>query len=403
MRSPFSVSLSAPSTKTGALGSSKVPGREMPICACLLSPGPLTTHPHHRHVELLDACVLRLPHRHLLAKIGLDLLRHLLEERGRRAPAAGTCRDLRDEVAKAHGLEDLLGDLHLFGPVAAGLGREGDADGVADAVLQQDGEPGGAGHDALGAHAGFREPEVQRVVGARRELAIDVHEVLHARDLGREDDAIVGEAGLLGELRGLDGALDHGVHGHVAGAQRLTQLRVRVHHAREEVLVEAAPVDADADGLAVVDGHLDDGVEVVVVVLAAHVARVDAVLGERLRAVRVLGEEDVTVVMEVADHGHLHLADDLRDGARGLVVVHGDPHELATRGVERLHLRHRPRHVRGVGVGHGLHDDGPLAADLDAAHVHGHGLPPLRGAHDEGHYTMGITRAAAGGTVPDGA
>src|SRR5215470_3526592 len=225
--------------------------------------------PHYRDVQLLDACILQFPHRHLLAEVGLDLLRHLLEERGGCAAAAGARRDLRDEVAKAHGLEDLLGDLHFFGPVAARLGGERDADGVADTILQQNGKPGGAGHDALGAYAGFREPEVQWVIGAWRELAIDVHEVLHARDLGREDDAIVGEARLLGQLCGLDGALHHGVHGHVAGAQGLAKLRVRVHHAREEVLVEAAPVDADADGLAVVDGHLDDGVEVVVVVLAA--------------------------------------------------------------------------------------------------------------------------------------
>src|SRR5215467_7069276 len=172
--------------------------------------------PHHRDVQLLDARILRFPHRHLLAEVGLDLLRHLLEERGGRAPAAGARRDLRDEVAKAHGLEDLLGDLYLFGPIAARLRRERDADGVADAILEQDGESGCAGHDALGAHAGFREPEMQRVVGARRQLPIDVHEILHARDLGGEDDAIVRKAGLLGQLRGLDGALDHGVHGLVA-------------------------------------------------------------------------------------------------------------------------------------------------------------------------------------------
>src|SRR5262250_2325802 len=331
---------------------------------------------HHRDVQLLDACVLRFPHRHLLTEIALDLLRHLLEERGGRAPAAGARRDLRDEVAKAHGLEDLLGDLHLFGPIAARLGRERDADGVADAVLEQDGEPGRAGHDALGAHAGFREPEVERVVGAWRELSIDVHEVLHARDLGGEDDAIMREAGLLGQLRGLDGALHHGVHGHVARAERLAQLRVGVHHAREQVLV---------------------------VVLAPDVARIDAVLGEGFGAGGVLREEDVAVVVKIPDHGHLHLLDDLRHGARGLVVVHGDAHELAARGVERIDLGDGGRYVGGVGVGHGLNDDGPLAADLDAAHVNGHGLPPLRGTHDEGHYTTAMTRGAAGGTARDGA
>ena len=34
-----------PSMKTGATGSSKVPGSEMPMSACFDSPGPLTTQP----------------------------------------------------------------------------------------------------------------------------------------------------------------------------------------------------------------------------------------------------------------------------------------------------------------------------------------------------------------------
>src|ERR1035438_424525 len=45
MWSPFSVVNRRPSTYTGALGSSKVPGRLMPRLACFDSPGPLTTHP----------------------------------------------------------------------------------------------------------------------------------------------------------------------------------------------------------------------------------------------------------------------------------------------------------------------------------------------------------------------
>ncbi len=34
-----------PSMKTGAAGLSPVPGSEMPMSACLLSPGPLTMQP----------------------------------------------------------------------------------------------------------------------------------------------------------------------------------------------------------------------------------------------------------------------------------------------------------------------------------------------------------------------
>src|SRR6266852_7983966 len=88
---------------------------------------------HHRHLELFHARVLGLPHRHLVAEISLDLLRHLLEEGRRRASATGAGRHLREEAPQSHGLEDLLGDQDLFRAITARLGREGDADRVADA------------------------------------------------------------------------------------------------------------------------------------------------------------------------------------------------------------------------------------------------------------------------------
>ena len=43
--SPFKVTVFSPSIKTGAEGFSPVPGRLIPISACLLSPGPLTMQP----------------------------------------------------------------------------------------------------------------------------------------------------------------------------------------------------------------------------------------------------------------------------------------------------------------------------------------------------------------------
>ena len=82
------------------------------------------------------------------------------------AAAAGARRNQRQERAEAHGLQQLLADLHLAGAVAAGLRRQRDADGVADALLQQDAERRRRGDDALRAHAGFGEAEMQRVIGA---------------------------------------------------------------------------------------------------------------------------------------------------------------------------------------------------------------------------------------------
>ena len=42
---------------------------------------------------------------------------------------------------------------------------------------------------------------MQRVIAARGEHAIDGDEILHRRDLGRNDDPVLGEADFLGALR----------------------------------------------------------------------------------------------------------------------------------------------------------------------------------------------------------
>ena len=55
--------------------------------------------------------------------------------------------------------------------------------------------------DALRSHAGLGEAEMQRVVGAARQLGIDRDQVLHRRHLGRQDDAVARQADLLGALR----------------------------------------------------------------------------------------------------------------------------------------------------------------------------------------------------------
>jgi hypothetical protein len=57
----------------------------------------------------------------------------------------------------------------------------------------------------------------------------------------------------------------------------------------------------------VLDRHLDDGGELRVLLLAeADIARIDAVLVERLGAARMIGEQRVADVVEVADQRHIH-------------------------------------------------------------------------------------------------
>ena len=298
-----------------------------------------------------------------------------------RPTAARAGRDLRREDAEAQRLEDLLGDLDLFGPVAAGPGRERDADRVSDAFLEQDGQSGGARHDALHAHARLGEAEVEWVVGPACEASVDVDQVLHPGDLRREDDAIVAEPGRLGQLGGADRALHDRVEHDVARVAGFRELRVGIHHFGQEVLVQASPVDADPDRLSVVDRDLDDRREVLVPVLGADVAGVDPVLGERPGARRMLGQKEVAVVVEVADDRHVHLADDVRNGPGRLVVVDRHPDQLAAGLGQRPHLGDGSRDVGRVGVGHRLDDDGKGAAHPDPTHVHGRGAPALDRSH----------------------
>ena len=89
-----------------------------------------------------------------------------------------------------------------------GSGRERRADGIADAFLQQHADGGGGGDDALRAQAGFGQSQVQRVIALGREHAVDADQVLHAADLGAQDDLVAAQAVLLGRLGGFDGA-DH--------------------------------------------------------------------------------------------------------------------------------------------------------------------------------------------------
>ena len=111
----------------------------------------------------------------------------------------------------------------------------------------------------------------------------------------------------LGERRRAQRALAHRLEHDLAVRQRLRPLGVLVHQRGEQRAVERAPVDADAHRLAVRDRHLDHAAEVVVVLRAgADVAGVDAVLVQRPRALGVLGQQQVAVVVEVAHDRHAH-------------------------------------------------------------------------------------------------
>ena len=98
---------------TGATGSSNVPGQADPDVGVLRFARAVDDAAHDRDPEVLGARMRLAPDRHLLLEIALDLLGHLLEEGRGRPATARAGRDLGQERAQAHRLEDLLGDLDL--------------------------------------------------------------------------------------------------------------------------------------------------------------------------------------------------------------------------------------------------------------------------------------------------
>ena len=213
---------------------------------------------------------------------------------------------------------------------------------------------------------------MQRVIAALGQHAIDRNQILHRRDLGGNHDLVALEADFLGALGGVDRRARHGLAHHRARVDGRLGRGVDVHQMRQHLLVERAPIRADAHGLVVLDRQFDDGAELLVLLfLEADIARIDAVFGERLAAGRVIGQKLVADVMKIADQRDVdahpvELFADVRDGGSRLVAVDGDPHQLRARPRQRGDLRDGGVDVGRVGVGHGLHDNRRAAA-----HRHG--------------------------------
>jgi hypothetical protein len=180
--------------------------------------------------------------------------------------------------------------------VAAGFGRERHADRVADAFLQQHAIA------AVDATMPFEpmpasvRPRMQRVVAARAELAIDRDQVLHAATL-QEDDRSPAQAELSARAR--FPAENHQRLAHARfGRQRSRRARVVVHHPREQVGVEAAPVDADAHGLPSASPARSSANCDVVLRALADVAGLIRYLASASRT-RMLGAAACAVVVEI--------------------------------------------------------------------------------------------------------
>ena len=123
---------------------------------------------------------------------------------------------------------------------------------------------------------------MQRLVGLPREVAIDGDQVARARNLARDDDLVLPQPRLDRQLGGLQRRDHHALVENLFRRAAERAVGVLLHLRDDELLVQRAAVDADADRLVVVDRHLADGGELLVATAAgADVAGIDAVLVER--------------------------------------------------------------------------------------------------------------------------
>jgi hypothetical protein len=143
---------------------------------------------------------------------------------------------------------------------------------------------------------------VQRLFGLAGEVAIDPDQVLRLGDL--QEMMIWSRRSPHSRASSVDSTAERTMQLLMISSESRPQIAVGIflHFAHDQFLVERAAIDADAHGLAVVDGHLADGRELFVAACScAYVSGIDAVFVERTRALRIFGQQDVPVVVEIAD------------------------------------------------------------------------------------------------------
>src|SRR5205823_12354691 len=111
-----------------------------------------------------------------------------------------------------------------------------------------------------------------------RQRLIHGDEILDAGHFAREHDGIARQSELFGAACALERGHHEGLAHDLCGVARIGAFRVWVHAPREELLVEAAPVDADAGRFPPFERLLDHDRELAVALRSlADVARIDTV------------------------------------------------------------------------------------------------------------------------------
>jgi len=197
----------------------------------------------------------------------------------------------------------------------------------------------------------------------------------------------VPETVALGRLRRFQRAHHHRLQHHRARVRRRRLPGILVHQPREQRLVERTPVNANPHGTVILHRGFDHRAEVVVVLPPdIHVARIDSVLRQRAGALGIFLQQDVAVVMKIADDGNadagaVQFLDDARHRLRGLVIVDRDAHQFRASARQGGGLVHRALDIRGIRVRHRLHDDRMARPDSNSAYIDHNRAAPRQDRH----------------------
>ena len=154
--------------------------------------------------------------------------------------------------------------------------------------------------------------------------------------------------------------------------QRFGPCRVLIHHLSQQVLIEASPVDADADRFLVPAGHFNHFRELrVALAAAADVAGMMRYLASAVGTAGILAQQLMSIEMEVADqrNADAQLIQAFADGrhrGRGLRRVHCQAHQFGAGAGQGPDLFNGAGDIGRVRIGHGLDHDGIGAADADS-------------------------------------
>ncbi len=77
-------------------------------------------------------------------------------------------------------------------------GGQAHANGIADALVKKNSQGCRGGYDPLQAQSRFGQTNMQRILAALSESAVDLHNIFDFGGLGAEDDLVAGQTILLG-------------------------------------------------------------------------------------------------------------------------------------------------------------------------------------------------------------